>query len=106
MKDEFVEEIWPVREKLAARFDYDLHERRKEYQVTGRFSTYLWRIALSLCYAQPAPTRGPTGFVREPEAREGAGEAPDCVAQSSRPDARVAQQQEGELVRQAPQDVA
>jgi len=28
MKDEFVEESWPVREKLAARFDYDLHERR------------------------------------------------------------------------------
>jgi len=25
MKNEFFEEIWRVREKLAARFDYDLH---------------------------------------------------------------------------------
>ena len=25
MKNEFLEEIWRVREKLAARFDYDLH---------------------------------------------------------------------------------
>ena len=25
MKNDFLEEIWQVREKLAARFDYDLH---------------------------------------------------------------------------------
>jgi hypothetical protein len=25
MKNDFLEEIWRVREKLAARFDYDLH---------------------------------------------------------------------------------
>jgi len=25
MKNEFLEEIWRVREKLAARYDYDLH---------------------------------------------------------------------------------
>src|SRR5207244_12520315 len=26
-----------------------LFEKRKEYEPTGRFSTYLWRIALNLC---------------------------------------------------------
>jgi hypothetical protein len=25
MKNDYLEEIWKVREKLAARFDYDLH---------------------------------------------------------------------------------
>src|SRR6266581_9525036 len=25
-------------------------EKRKDYEPTGRFSTYLWRIALNLCY--------------------------------------------------------
>jgi hypothetical protein len=25
MKNDFLEEIWQMREKLAARFDYDLH---------------------------------------------------------------------------------
>ena len=29
-----------------------LFERRREDQMTGRFSTYLWRIALNLCYAE------------------------------------------------------
>lgn len=27
-----------------------LFAKRKEYQPTGRFSTYLWRMALNLCY--------------------------------------------------------
>src|SRR5437763_822286 len=27
-----------------------LFEKRKEYEPTGRFSTYLWRMALNLCY--------------------------------------------------------
>src|SRR6185369_16269957 len=27
-----------------------LFEKRRDYQPTGRFSTYLWRIALNLCY--------------------------------------------------------
>src|SRR5579862_2394018 len=27
-----------------------LFAKRKEYQVSGRFSTYLWRMAVNLCY--------------------------------------------------------
>ena len=27
-----------------------LFEKRKDYEPTGRFSTFLWRIALNLCY--------------------------------------------------------
>lgn len=27
-----------------------IYGRRKEYQCTGKFSTYLWRVALNLCY--------------------------------------------------------
>src|SRR5579872_3818936 len=27
-----------------------LFQRRKQYQPNGRFSTYLWRIALNACY--------------------------------------------------------
>src|SRR5215471_4551084 len=53
----------PIR-RLCARMTGDAHrgedlkqdtflrlfERRKDYLPTGRFSTYLWRIALNLCY--------------------------------------------------------
>src|SRR5262245_65771377 len=27
-----------------------LFARRKSYQATGRFSTFLWRVALNVCY--------------------------------------------------------
>jgi len=74
-----------------------LFERRKEYQVTGRFSTYLWRIALNLCYDELRRQERRREFVRDPEP----GEAPECAAEGPGPDGRAAQQEEGELVRQA-----
>jgi RNA polymerase sigma-70 factor (ECF subfamily) len=78
-----------------------LFERRKEYQVTGRFSTYLWRIALNLCYDELRRQERRREFVRDPEPGEAAAEVPDGVAEGPGPDARAAQQEEGELVRQA-----
>jgi RNA polymerase sigma-70 factor (ECF subfamily) len=78
-----------------------LFERRKDYQVTGRFSTYLWRIALNLCYDELRRQERRLEFVRDPESGEEASEAPDCAADGPGPDARAAQQEEGELVRQA-----
>jgi RNA polymerase sigma-70 factor (ECF subfamily) len=78
-----------------------LFERRKEYQVTGRFSTYLWRIALNLCYDELRRQERRQEFVRDQEPGEAAGEAPDGVAEGPGPDAWAAQQEEGELVRQA-----
>ena len=78
-----------------------LFERRKDYQVTGRFSTYLWRIALNLCYDELRRQERRQEFVRDQEPGEAAGEAPDGVAEGPGPDAWAAQQEEGELVRQA-----
>jgi RNA polymerase sigma-70 factor (ECF subfamily) len=78
-----------------------LFERRKEYQVMGRFSTYLWRIALNLCYDELRRQERRREFVRDQEPGEAAGEAPDGVAEGPGPDARAARQEEGELVRQA-----
>jgi RNA polymerase sigma-70 factor (ECF subfamily) len=78
-----------------------LFERRKEYQVRGRFSTYLWRIALNLCYDELRRQERRREFVRDQEPGEAPGEAPDCAAEGPGPDARAAQQEEGELVRQA-----
>jgi RNA polymerase sigma-70 factor, ECF subfamily len=78
-----------------------LFERRKEYQVTGRFSTYLWRIALNLCYDELRRQERRLEFVRDQEPGEAPGDVPDCAAECPGPDARAAQQEEGELVRQA-----
>src|SRR5664279_1997679 len=74
-----------------------LFERRKEYQATGRFSTYLWRIALNLCYDELRRQKRRLEFVRDPVP----GEATDGVAEGPGPDDRAAQQEEGDLVRQA-----
>ncbi len=78
-----------------------LFERRKDYQVTGRFSTYLWRIALNLCYDELRRQERRLEFVRDAEPGETGGEATECAAEGPGPDARAAQQEEGELVRQA-----
>jgi RNA polymerase sigma-70 factor, ECF subfamily len=78
-----------------------LFEHRKDYQVTGRFSTYLWRIALNLCYDELRRQERLLEFVRDQEPGEAPGDLPDCAAESPGPDARAAQQDEGELVRQA-----
>jgi RNA polymerase sigma-70 factor, ECF subfamily len=37
-------------EDLAQEAFARVYARRKEYQAKGRFSTYLWRVALNLCY--------------------------------------------------------
>jgi RNA polymerase sigma-70 factor (ECF subfamily) len=78
-----------------------LFDRRKDYQPTGRFSTYLWRIALNLCYDELRRQERRRAFLRVDEP-PGAGEAgSDCASETPGPDTRTVQQEEGELVRQA-----
>ena len=74
-----------------------LFEKRKEYEPTGRFSTYLWRIALNLCYDELRRQERRREFLREPSETE----EPEAIAPTPGPDLRAAQQEEGELVRQA-----
>jgi RNA polymerase sigma-70 factor (ECF subfamily) len=77
-----------------------LFEKRKDYQPTGRFSTFLWRIALNRCYDELRRQQrrrellGPEDDSRHEEAAEQPIEAPG-------PDMRAAELEEGELVRQA-----
>ncbi len=78
-----------------------LFERRKDYQVIGRFSTYLFRIALNLCYDELRRQERRREFVRDPESGDSTDEAVDCIADSPGPDTRTAEHEEGELVRQA-----
>lgn len=79
-----------------------LFEKRKSYQNTGRFSTYLWRIALNLCYDELRRQERRRRLFREerpqdeedPHMEQAAIDAPT-------PDACAAQSEEGELVRRA-----
>lgn len=74
-----------------------LFEKRKDYQPTGRFSTFLWRIALNQCYDELRRQQRR----REWTASAAEGEGADPPADEPGPDTQTATLEEGELVRQA-----
>jgi RNA polymerase sigma-70 factor, ECF subfamily len=72
--------------------------KRKDYQPSGRFSTWLWRIALNLCYDE----------LRRRHRREESSLDAMCgeafaafVAPEAAPDRSLVDQERGELVRKA-----
>ena len=76
-------------------------EKRKDYQPGGRFATWLWRIALNLCYDELRRRGRSREFPRQGDEQEADGEREGCVAETPAPDVRAAELEEGELVRQA-----
>ena len=87
-------------EDLAQEAFSRVFTRRKDYEPNGRFSTWLWRIALNLCYDElrRRQRRGETSL-------EGGGEAVAAleafVAPESAPDKSLLEQERGEWVRRA-----
>jgi RNA polymerase sigma-70 factor (ECF subfamily) len=78
-----------------------LFEKRKGYQVTGRFSTYLWRIALNVCFDELRRLERRRQFVSEGYEGEAGELREEPAADVPGPDQRVAQAEEGNLVRGA-----
>ncbi len=78
-----------------------LFEKRRAYQPTGRFSTYLWRLALNLCYDELRRQERRREFLIAGAEGEGEGGLEDCAAEGPTPDLHAAALEEGELVRQA-----
>jgi RNA polymerase sigma-70 factor (ECF subfamily) len=89
-------------EDLAQETFARLFARRKEYQAKGCFSTFLWRVAVNLCYDElrRIQRRGESSLDVEME-----GAATDRVhawTETERaPDAEVVERERYELVRQA-----
>ena len=78
-----------------------LFQTRKAYQPTGRFSTYLWRIALNLCYDELRRQQRRRQFLRDDLDPQPEDTTDLPLADDPGPDLRAAQSDEGELVRQA-----
>jgi len=76
-----------------------LFEKRKAYEPSGKFSTFLWRIALNLCYDEIRRLQRRREFLREPEEQQP--EIEEAPSEGPGPDTRTAQLEEGELVRDA-----
>jgi len=77
--------------------------RRKDYQPSSKFSTWLWRIALNLCYDELRKKQRQSKYVAEPGGNQEEQAEPTVEVPSSEPTPflRVVQNEEGELVRQA-----
>jgi RNA polymerase sigma-70 factor (ECF subfamily) len=103
--------IW----RLCARMSGDLHrgedlkqetfarlfEQRHAYQPGGRFSTWLWRIALNVCYDELRRVERRRRFLSESAEAGSVENLEQCAEETPGPADRVAQLEEGDLVRQA-----
>jgi RNA polymerase sigma-70 factor, ECF subfamily len=79
-----------------------LFAKRKEYQVTGRFSTFLWRIALNLCYDElRRRKRRPECFLDAQSREDLDGSVPALLVAEPAPDVFLLQREKSEMVRQA-----
>jgi RNA polymerase sigma-70 factor (ECF subfamily) len=74
-----------------------LFEKRSDYQPTGKFSTFLWRIALNICYDELRRQKRR----REVLSSGDEGDIRDMESDAPGPDARAATSEEGEMVRRA-----
>lgn len=104
----------PIR-NLCARMTGDVHRgedlkqetfarlfaKRATYQTTGRFSTYLWRIALNICHDELRRINRRQTFIAKPGSDEDSSSWEDHAADEPTPDLRAAEMEEGELVRNA-----
>lgn len=78
-----------------------LFEKRKAYEPSGKFSTFLWRIALNLCYDEIRRQQRRREFLSEPEPADSEEPLAEAALEGPTPDHLTAQMEEGELVRQA-----
>src|SRR6266568_6678785 len=63
-----------------------LFEKRKAYEPTGKFSTFLWRIALNLCYDEIRRLQRRREFLRDPQAEQPEGELAEFAVAGPGPD--------------------
>lgn len=88
-------------EDLAQETFVRIYSKRKDYQPSGRFSTWIWRIALNLCYDELRRRRRREESPLEAGEDE-SGAAPEAwLAAGPAPDRSLLEREQGELVRGA-----
>ncbi len=78
-----------------------LFERRKDYQPTAKFSTYLWRLALNLCYDELRRVSRRREFLRSSLPTDSEGFADETPDENPGPDQTMVHNEENEIVRAA-----
>jgi RNA polymerase sigma-70 factor (ECF subfamily) len=75
--------------------------RRAEWEPTGKFSTFLWRVALNLCHDEARRIQRRCEFSLDALEEADGAEAEGFAADEPAPDAQAESQERGELVRRA-----
>jgi RNA polymerase sigma-70 factor (ECF subfamily) len=102
-------------QRLCVRLTGDAHEgqdlaqetfirvfaKRREYQPNGKFSTWLWRIALNLCYDELRRRQRRQESSLEIVGDETSGALGSAATPEPAPDTSLATRERGELVRRA-----
>ncbi len=88
-------------EDLAQEAFTRVFARRKDYQPSGKFSTWLWRIALNLCYDELRRLKRRGEEPLDGEDVADLAEAQSWVTASPAPDEALVAREQGELVREA-----
>lgn len=83
-----------------------LFTRRKNYRSTGRFSTFIWRVALNLCYDELRRVRRRTEFPLAKEGGRTKKPLSERIAETPQPDGFLIRQEQADLVRWALQQLA
>jgi RNA polymerase sigma-70 factor (ECF subfamily) len=78
-----------------------LFDKRKSYEPTGRFSTYLWRIAINICRDELRRVNRRQELFPRVEVEDLAMGVEDHPADEATPDLQVVQNEEGQIVRGA-----
>lgn len=78
-----------------------LFEKRKAYEPKSRFSTFLWRIALNLCYDELRRQKRRREFACIGDTDETDDSCSEPVSEAAGPDTLAAELEESELVRRA-----
>lgn len=87
-------------EDLAQEAFVRVFARRKDYEPSGRFSTFLWRIALNLCYDELRKINRRRESALEGEDSEEGGRA-GFADEAPGPDLRLVERERAEMVRHA-----
>jgi RNA polymerase sigma-70 factor (ECF subfamily) len=102
-------------QRLCARMSVDAHRaedltqtafsrvfmRRNEWEPAGKFSTFLWRIALNLCHDELRRRQRRREFSLDALEETDGAEAVSFATKEPAPDAQAESQERGELVRRA-----
>jgi RNA polymerase sigma-70 factor (ECF subfamily) len=88
-------------EDLAQETFARLYARRHSYEPTGKFSTFLWRIALNICYDELRKIKRRREFSLDGLDTDDGHGSLEFEADDPGPDARLVENERAEAVRQA-----